>query len=43
MPAQTKAAKSGPSIAVIDIGKNVFHLIGLDGRGLQNQALSQPA
>ena len=35
MPAQIKSAKSGPSIAVIgiDIGKNVFHLIGLDRRG----------
>ena len=35
MPAQSKAAKSNASIAVIgiDIGKNVFHLIGLDRRG----------
>jgi len=35
MPAQTKSAKSNASIAVIgiDIGKNVFHLIGLDRRG----------
>ena len=35
MPIQTKAAKSRASIAVIgiDIGKNVFHLIGLDQRG----------
>ena len=35
MPAQTKTAKSNASIAVmgIDIGKNVFHLIGLDQRG----------
>ena len=34
MPAQSKAAKSNASIAVIgiDIGKNVFHLIGLDRR-----------
>jgi hypothetical protein len=35
MPVQTKAAKSRASIAVIgiDIGKSVFHLIGLDQRG----------
>ena len=35
MPAQTKSAKSNASIAVIgiDIGKNFFHLIGLDRRG----------
>ena len=35
MPAQTKSAKSNASIAVIgiDIGKNVFHLIGLDRCG----------
>ena len=35
MPAQIKAAKSNASIAVIgiDIGKNVFHLVGLDQRG----------
>ena len=35
MPAQIKSAKSNASIAVIgiDIGKNVFHLVGLDRRG----------
>jgi hypothetical protein len=35
MPAQSKTAKSNTPIAVIgiDIGKNVFHLIGLDKRG----------
>ena len=35
MPAHTKSAKSKTQIAVIgiDIGKNVFHLIGLDRRG----------
>ena len=35
MPAHTKSAKSNAQIAVIgiDIGKNVFHLIGLDKRG----------
>jgi transposase len=35
MPAQTKPAKATAAIAVIgiDIGKNVFHLIGLDKRG----------
>jgi transposase len=35
MPAQAKTAKPAPQIAVIgiDIGKNVFHLIGLDKRG----------
>ena len=35
MPAHTKSAKSNAQIAVIgiDIGKNVFHLIGLDQRG----------
>ena len=35
MLARTKAAKATPAIAVIgiDIGKNVFHLIGLDKRG----------
>ena len=35
MPAQTKAAKSNASIAVIgiDIGKTIFHLVGLDRRG----------
>ena len=35
MPAHTKSAKSNAQIAVIgiDIGKNVFHLIGLDSRG----------
>ena len=35
MPAHTKTAKSKAQIAVIgiDIGKNVFHLIGLDSRG----------
>jgi hypothetical protein len=45
MPAQIKSAKSNASIAVIgiDIGKNVFHLIGLDRRGAQNEALAQPA
>jgi transposase len=33
MPARTKAAKPTRPIAVgIDIGKNVFHLIGLDKR-----------
>jgi len=35
VPAQTKAAKSNASIAVIgiDIGKTIFHLVGLDRRG----------
>jgi transposase len=35
MPAHTKSAKPNAQIAVIgvDIGKNVFHLIGLDSRG----------
>ncbi len=35
MPAHMKSAKSNAQIAVIgiDIGKNVFHLIGLDKRG----------
>jgi transposase len=35
MPAHTKSAKSNAQIAVIgtDIGKNVFHLIGLDRGG----------
>ena len=35
MPAHTKSAKCNSEIAVIgiDIGKNVFHLIGLDSRG----------
>ena len=35
MPAHTKSAKFESQIAVIgiDIGKNVFHLIGLDHRG----------
>ena len=35
MPAHTKTAKSNAQFAVIgiDIGKNVFHLIGLDSRG----------
>jgi transposase len=35
MPAQTKTAKPSTQIAVIgiDIGKNVFHLIGLDKSG----------
>jgi hypothetical protein len=35
MPAHTKSAKCDPQIAVIgiDIGKNVFHLIGLDRGG----------
>jgi transposase len=35
MPAHTKSAKRKAQIAVIgiDIGKNVFHLIGLDKRG----------
>ena len=35
MPAHTKSAISSAHIAVIgiDIGKNVFHLIGLDSRG----------
>src|SRR5271166_2193178 len=35
MPTHTKLAKSNAQIAVIgiDIGKNVFHLIGLDSRG----------
>ena len=35
MPAHTKSAKSNVQIAVIgiDIGKNVFHLVGLDKRG----------
>ena len=35
MPAHTKTAKSNAQFAVIgiDIGKNVFHLIGLDRRG----------
>ncbi len=35
MPAHSKTAKSSAQIAVIgiDIGKNVFHLIGLDQRG----------
>ncbi len=35
MPAQTKTAKPSAQIAVIgiDIGKNVFHLIGLDKSG----------
>jgi transposase len=35
MPAQTKSAKRESQIAVIgiDIGKNIFHLIGLDKRG----------
>jgi len=35
MPAQTKTATPAAQIAVIgiDIGKNVFHLIGLDKRG----------
>jgi len=35
MPAQTKVAKSNASIAVIgiEIGKTIFHLIGLDRRG----------
>ena len=36
MPAQSKAAKPSTQIAVIgiDIGKNVFHLIGLDKCGV---------
>ena len=35
MPAHSKAAKPSAQIAVIgiDIGKNVFHLIGVDSRG----------
>src|SRR3974390_1996618 len=35
MPAHTKSAKCESQIAVIgiDIGKNIFHLIGLDKRG----------
>ena len=35
MPAHTKSAKCDSQIAAIgiDIGKNVFHLIGLDSRG----------
>ena len=35
MPAHSKAAKPSAQIAVIgvDIGKNVFHLIGLDKCG----------
>ena len=35
MPAHSKTAKPSAQIAVIgiDIGKNVFHLIGLDRRG----------
>jgi hypothetical protein len=35
MPAHTKSATSNAQIAVIgiDIGKNVFHIIGLDKRG----------
>jgi hypothetical protein len=35
MPAQSNSAKSNASIAVIgiDIGKTIFHLIGLDRRG----------
>ena len=35
MPAHTKSAKCNPEIAVIgiDIGKNVFHLIGVDSCG----------
>ena len=35
MPAHTKSAKCNSEIAVIgiDIGKNVFHLIGVDSRG----------
>ena len=35
MPAQSKTAKPSTQVAVIgiDIGKNVFHLIGLDKRG----------
>jgi transposase len=35
VPAQSKAAKPSTQIAVIgiDIGKNVFHLIGLDKCG----------
>jgi transposase len=35
MPAQSSSAKSNASIAVIgiDIGKTIFHLIGLDQRG----------
>jgi hypothetical protein len=35
MPAKARAAKSNAAIAVIgiDIGKNVFHLIGIDQRG----------
>jgi hypothetical protein len=35
MPAHTKSGQSNAEIAVIgiDIGKNVFHLIGLDSRG----------
>src|SRR5208337_367410 len=35
MPAHTNSAKAAAEIAVIgiDIGKNVFHLIGLDQRG----------
>ena len=35
MPSHTKSAKSNAQIAVIgiDIGKNVFHLIGLDRGG----------
>ena len=36
MPAHSKAAKPSTQIAVIgiDIGKNIFHLIGLDGCGV---------
>jgi hypothetical protein len=43
MPAQTKSATSNASIAMIgvDIGKNIFHLIGLDRR--ENEALAPPA
>ena len=35
MPAHSKTAKPSTQVAVIgiDIGKNVFHLIGLDKRG----------
>ena len=35
MPAHSKAAKPSAQIAVIgiDIGKNIFHLIGLDRSG----------
>ena len=45
MPAQIKSAKSNASIAVIgiDIGKNVFHLVGLDRRGPSSSKRSSRA